>query len=215
MGSLFSKSNKKKQSKVNEHDMIVLKLKGARDRLDVYQKRLEIVIEEEVTQAKALLAQGKKDRALMLMRRKKMQERMVETANKQMNNVLEMIDNVQIAKENIAMKDAMADGLKTLQSLQKECDVDTIKDMMDDTAEAFAVTDEINQLLSESLSPEDDEEAYESLMELTKQQELADAAALKAKLDEVGTSGLDPLNNTAADPQQQQQQQQQPALQAA
>ena len=200
MGNLFSKNSKKKDSKVNDHDIAVLKLKGARDKLEIYQKRLEIVIEEEVKQARILLSQGKKDRALTLMRRKKMQERMIITANGQLDNVLTMIDDVQVAQANIEISNAMKAGLSTLQSLQKELDVETAQKLMDDTAEAYAIADEINQILSESLSPEDDEEAYESLMVLAKEQDEKDAAILKAKLDAVNTSDLDPLTSNTTNP---------------
>ena len=66
MGGIFSKD--KKESRINSHDKAVLDLKLQRDKLQQYQKRIELTLETDRQMAKKLLSEGKKDRAKLLLR---------------------------------------------------------------------------------------------------------------------------------------------------
>ena len=72
MGNLFAKKTPK--SRVTEQDKAVLQLKTQRDKLKQYQKKIQINLEKERELAKTLLKDGKKDRALLLLKKKRAQE---------------------------------------------------------------------------------------------------------------------------------------------
>ena len=72
MGNLFAKKTPK--SRVTEQDKAVLQLKTQRDKLKQYQKKIQLNLEKERELAKKLLKDGKKDRALLLLKKKRAQE---------------------------------------------------------------------------------------------------------------------------------------------
>ena len=72
MGNLFAKKTPK--SRVTEQDKAVLQLKTQRDKLKQYQKKIQNNLEKERELAKTLLKDGKKDRALLLLKKKRAQE---------------------------------------------------------------------------------------------------------------------------------------------
>lgn len=80
MGNLFgkSKSSKKPPSRVTEEDRVVLQMKVQRDKLKQYKRQLEMRLERERQVASRLVKEGKRDRALIILRKKKYMEKMIE-----------------------------------------------------------------------------------------------------------------------------------------
>lgn len=75
MGNLFAKKTPK--SRVTEQDKAVLQLKTQRDKLKQYQKKIQNNLDKEREMAKKLIKEGKKDRALLLLKKKRAQESML------------------------------------------------------------------------------------------------------------------------------------------
>lgn len=71
MGNTFS--SKPKAGKITDVDRAVLTLKTQRKKLNDQRKRLDDSATREVGVARQLLAAGKKDRALLALKRKKLQ----------------------------------------------------------------------------------------------------------------------------------------------
>ena len=69
-GTIFSK----KKSRITEQDHAILGLKKQRDQIKKYQKRINRDLGKEKELAKRLLKEGKKDRAKLLLRKKKFLE---------------------------------------------------------------------------------------------------------------------------------------------
>lgn len=80
MGNLFgrTKSPKKAPSRVTEQDRVVLQMKQQRDKLKQHRRQLETRLERERQVASRLVKEGKKDRALIILRKKKYMEKMIE-----------------------------------------------------------------------------------------------------------------------------------------
>jgi charged multivesicular body protein 6 len=72
MGIIFGK--KKPTSRITQQDKAVLQLKQQRDKLKLYQRRIELSLESDRELAKKLLNKGQKERAKLLLRKKRYQE---------------------------------------------------------------------------------------------------------------------------------------------
>ncbi|CAD6186449.1 unnamed protein product [Caenorhabditis auriculariae] len=79
MGGIFSKkSSSPKSAPVSEQDQAILQLKTQRDKIKQMIKRKEKCMEKERLLAKKLLQDGRKDRALLLLKKKRYQENMID-----------------------------------------------------------------------------------------------------------------------------------------
>lgn len=88
MGSLFSSPP---ASRVTPHDRAVLDLKGQRNKLQQQQKNAESTIAKEAKLASQLLKSGKRERAILVLRKKKLQENLIHKLQDLQNNVDEMV----------------------------------------------------------------------------------------------------------------------------
>ena len=97
MGGLFSKKSKtnKRGVQVSAQDRAVLDLKVQRDKLRQYQKRVVSVIAQEVIYAKQALSDGKRAKALLLLKKKKHQETLLRNTEQQMANIEEMVTTIE------------------------------------------------------------------------------------------------------------------------
>lgn len=100
MGALFGKS-KKNVSRVTEQDKAVLQLKQQRDKLKLYQKRIELNLEKDRLLARKLLADGKKDRAKLLLRKKFYQEKLLSNTDSQLLNLETLVHDIEFAQIEI------------------------------------------------------------------------------------------------------------------
>ncbi|KAG0083299.1 Vacuolar protein sorting-associated protein 20 [Podila epicladia] len=163
-----SNSSKPKAAKITAHDKAILDLKVQRDRLKQYNKKLENVITKETDNAKKHLAKGEKQRALLALRRKKFQEGLLEKTNLQMTNLDELTFSIEQALVEKQVFEGLAAGNQVLKELQKEMSLSDVEKLMDETADAIAYQNEIDELLSTRLSEaevEDIERELDALVE--------------------------------------------------
>lgn len=100
MGALFGKS-KKPVSRVTEQDKAVLQLKQQRDKLKQYQKKIELNLEKDRLLAKKLLEEGKRDRAKLLLRKKKYQEQLLLNTDAQLEKLEQLTHDIEFAQVEI------------------------------------------------------------------------------------------------------------------
>ncbi|KAG0235720.1 Vacuolar protein sorting-associated protein 20 [Actinomortierella wolfii] len=161
MGSSTSKA-----AKITSHDRAILDLKVQRDKLKQYQKRLDAVIAKELENAKSYLAKGEKKKALLALRRKKFQEGLLEKATMQMTNLDELTYSIEHAMMEKQVLDGLKAGNQVLKELHKEMSLADVEKLMDETHEAIAYQNEIDELLSTRLSVAEAEEIERELDEL-------------------------------------------------
>ena len=92
MGTIFSK---KEKSRITEQDHAILGLKKQRDQIKQYQKRINRDLEKERELAKKLLKEGKKDRAKLLLRKKKFLEGVLDKTDAQLDQLERMVHDIE------------------------------------------------------------------------------------------------------------------------
>eukprot|EP00518_Triparma_eleuthera_P005365 CAMPEP_0182457532 /NCGR_PEP_ID=MMETSP1319-20130603/3087_1 /TAXON_ID=172717 /ORGANISM="Bolidomonas pacifica, Strain RCC208" /LENGTH=215 /DNA_ID=CAMNT_0024656025 /DNA_START=112 /DNA_END=756 /DNA_ORIENTATION=- len=150
---------------VTSQDRAVLDLKNTRDRLSKYSKSLSSAEERLLAKAKALSRQGKKDRALMLLKLRKRKAKELENVETQLLQVLQMVETLQWSTEQARVVAALKEGKDALRAMHDRVSVDDVLGLMDDVeegrAEAMAISDALAQLGEGDMAEE--EEVQEEL----------------------------------------------------
>ncbi|KAL9551951.1 hypothetical protein MBANPS3_004001 [Mucor bainieri] len=158
------------KNKVTSQDRAVLDLKVQRDKLKRYQKNLNVVIEKEVEAAKLALQQGNKQKALLALKKKKYQVQLLEKTDQQLMNLEELTHSIEYALVEKQILEGLKHGNDVLNEIHKETSVEAVEKLMDDTADAIAYQNEIDEMLSGLISAEDEEEIMKELDDLREQE---------------------------------------------
>lgn len=164
MGIFFAK--KKQSSRVTEQDKAILQVKQARDKIKQYQRKIEQSLEKERLLAKELLKNGKKERALLLLRKKKYQEQVLSRADGQLENLERMVHDLEFAQIEMKVVDGLRIGNTTLKQLHDLLSIDEIEKIMDETREGIEKQREIDEILSSTLTEEENIDENEIEAEL-------------------------------------------------
>jgi len=188
MGGLFTQPDTKTKKrtgpnniKINDTDRAVLDLKVSRDKLRRYKKKLDADEVKLFSRAREVNNAGKKSMAVGLLKLRKHKLRDVETVEKQLLTVYEMISTISMTTEEMKVVKALKAGKDALESLHKEMSVDAVLQLMDDVSEQNEIEQEISNILMNGigggLSAEDEMEVDAELSALEEEvvkEEVAD-----------------------------------------
>uniref|UniRef100_A0A2P2JK29 Vacuolar protein sorting-associated protein 20 homolog 2-like n=1 Tax=Rhizophora mucronata TaxID=61149 RepID=A0A2P2JK29_RHIMU len=187
MGNIFVK-----KPKITDVDRAILSLKTQRRKLAQYQQQLEDVIEAEKQAAKDLIREKRKDRALLALKKKKTQEELLKQVDNWLINVEQQLADIELASKQKAVFQSLKAGNNAIKAIQSEINLDDVQKLMDDTAEAKAYQDEINAILGEKLSAEDEEEILAEFENLETQITLQDMPKVPTSMpSEIAEEKLD------------------------
>ncbi|KAH7944446.1 hypothetical protein HPB52_019774 [Rhipicephalus sanguineus] len=117
MGILFAKH--KKVSRVTEQDKAILQLKQQRDKIKQYQKKILFNLENERQLARKLLNDGRKEKAKLLLRKKRFMEQMLEKTDGQLTNLERMVHDIEFAQIEIQVVEGLKVGNESLKKLHE------------------------------------------------------------------------------------------------
>uniref|UniRef100_A0A671RPM5 Charged multivesicular body protein 6 n=1 Tax=Sinocyclocheilus anshuiensis TaxID=1608454 RepID=A0A671RPM5_9TELE len=165
MGNLFGK---KKATRVTEQDRAVLQLKQQRDKLKQYQKKITLQMQKERQLAKQLLKDGKKEKALLLLKKKRYQDQLLDKTENQISNLERMVQDIEFAQ--IEMK-VIFEGLKVgndcLKKMHEVLSLEEVERIMDETHDSIEYQKQIDEMLAGSLTQEDEEAVLAELEAIT------------------------------------------------
>ncbi|XP_049868718.1 charged multivesicular body protein 6-A [Pectinophora gossypiella] len=163
MGGLFGK-HKKPASRVTEQDKAVLQLKQQRDKLKQYQKKIELNLERDRQLAKKLLNEGKREKAKLLLKKKRYQEQLLKNTDTQLEKLEQLTHDIEFAQIEIQVLDGLKVGNVALKKVHDILNIDEVEKILDETKEGIEKQREIDELISGQLT-EEDEEAVEAELE--------------------------------------------------
>ncbi|CAG2063570.1 unnamed protein product, partial [Timema podura] len=134
MGAWFGKS-KKQPSRVTEYDKSILQLKQQRDKLKLYQRRIEQSLEKDKELARKLLRDGKKDRAKLLLRKKRFQEQQLEKTDTQLDNMERLVHDLEFSQVEMQVLDGLKSGNEALKKIHDVLSVDEVERILEETRE--------------------------------------------------------------------------------
>jgi len=183
MGTIFSK---KKESRITDQDKAILNLKKQRDQLKQYQKKIQSVLEKEKELAKKLLKEGKKDRAKLLLRKKKFQEGLLEKTDGQLDNLERLVQDLEFSQVEQQVLDGLKEGNAALKKANEMFSIDEVEQIMLDTQESVDKQREIDELLSGALTQEDEDDVMAELDKLLEvEQKLPDVPTTDIETEDV------------------------------
>ena len=187
MGGVIGK--KKPISRITEQDKAILNLKKTRDQLLQYQKKIEGNLDKDRELAKRLLKEGKKDRAKLLLRKKKYHESLLSRTDGQLNNLETLVNDLEFSQVEKQVLDGLQEGNAALKRANEMFSIDEIEQIMDDTAEAIEKQREIESILSGQLTEEEEEDVLKELENLVEDEGKAISAEVP-ELPNVPTDNL-------------------------
>lgn len=178
MGNLISSSKKNDRATITDHDRAVLSLKAQRKKMEDQSKLLEQRIAANVAVARELVAQNKKERALLALKKKRLSEHQLASMQAYLMNVEDMLSNMELTKQQGNVMAALKQGNDALKQAQQEMPLDDIQKLMDETAEAKEYQDKVQDVISGQLDDIDQKAVQDELRMLEEMAAAEEAAEL-------------------------------------
>ncbi|KAL7850558.1 hypothetical protein SRHO_G00199070 [Serrasalmus rhombeus] len=171
MGNVFTR--KGRPSRVTEQDRAILQLKQQRDKLRQYQKKLTLQLEKERLLAKQLLKDGKKERALLLLKKKRYQDQLLDKTETQISNIERMVQDLEFAQIEIKVLEGLKVGNDCLKKMHEVLSIEEVERIMEETHEAIEYQKQIDEILVGSLTQEDEEAVLAELEAITQGEDVS------------------------------------------
>lgn len=152
--------------KITAQDRAILDLKLQRDKLKQYQRKIQVILDQEYEIAKAHLAAGDRDRATIALRRRKYQQSLLLKTDGQLENLEQLVSTIEFSLVEISVLHGLKQGNEVLKEIHREMSVESVQELMGETQEAREYQMEIGNLLANQLSVDDEEAVQEELRQL-------------------------------------------------
>ncbi|KAF7339563.1 hypothetical protein MSAN_02170800 [Mycena sanguinolenta] len=152
--------------KITAQDRAILDLKLQRDKLKQYQKKIQVVLDREHAIAKAHLAAGNKDRAVIALRQRKYQQSLLLKTDGQLETLEQLVSTIEFSLVEVSVLHGLKQGNEVLKEIHKEMSIESVEKLMDETQEAREYQREINDLLANNLTADEEDAVQEELRQL-------------------------------------------------
>ncbi|NWU19287.1 CHMP6 protein, partial [Dyaphorophyia castanea] len=160
MGNLFGR---KRRSRVTEQDRAVLQ---QRDKLRQYQKRLSLGLERERALARQLL----REKAMLLLKKKRYQEQLLDKTENQISNLERMVQDIEFTQIEMKVIEGLKIGNECLHKMHQVMSIEEVERIIGETQDAVEYQRQIDELLAGSLTEEDEDAILEELNAITQEQ---------------------------------------------
>lgn len=109
-------------------------------------------------------------RARLLLRKKKYQEKMLQNADSQLEAIEKMTSDLEFAVVEVDVLNTLKVGNEALKKVNEIMDIDEIERILDETKEGVEKQQEIDSLISGTLTEEDEEGVLEELDKLIEEE---------------------------------------------
>ncbi|KAL6103012.1 chmp6 [Pungitius sinensis] len=155
MGNVFGRRSQ--PTRVTEQDKAVLQMKQQRDKLKQYQKRITLQLEKERLLAKQLLQDGKKEKALLLLKKKRYQDQLLDKTQHQISNLEQMVQDIEFMQIEMEVIEGLKVGNHCLKTMHKMMCIEDVERILDETQESIEYQRQIDEMLAGALTEEDQE----------------------------------------------------------
>lgn len=114
----------------------------------------------------------------MLLRKKKYQESLLSNADKQLENLEKLAADLEFAQVELKVLDGLKQGNAALKKVHDMLDINEVEKIMDETREGIEKQQEIDAILTDVLTSEDEEDVLAELDALEAEEELQQRAKL-------------------------------------
>ncbi|KAF9229164.1 hypothetical protein BS17DRAFT_771111 [Gyrodon lividus] len=152
--------------KITSQDRAILDLKLQRDKLKQYQKRIQVILDREHQIAKAHLAAGHEDRAVIALRRRKYQQSLLLKTDGQLANLEQLVFTIEFSLVEVSVLHGLKQGNDVLKEIHREMSIESVEKLMEETHEAREYQREIGDLLVNQLTLEEEDAVQAELLEL-------------------------------------------------
>ncbi|XP_019949978.2 charged multivesicular body protein 6-like [Paralichthys olivaceus] len=171
MGTVFGR--KTRPSRVTEQDKAVLQLKQQRDKLKQYQKKITSQLEKERLLAKQLLKDGRKDKALLLLKKKRYQDQLLDKTENQISNLERMVQDIEFMQIEMEVIEGLKVGNVCLKSMHEIMSIEDVERILDETQESIEYQKQIDEMLAGALTQEDEDAVLAELQAITEGEDIA------------------------------------------
>lgn len=183
MGNFFGV--RRRAPVVTAQDRAVLQLKQQRDKIRIYQRKTGDELEKNQDLALKLFQKGMKERALIVLRRKKYMEEILNRTEKQLETLEQLVNDIEYTQIEVSVVEGLKVGTEALKQLNSLMNIDDIQQMMQDSDEAAEKQKEISAILQRTTERYDEDELLKELDSyLPKPQEVHMEIKEKDKIDE-------------------------------
>lgn len=129
----------------------------------MYQKRTEADLIKNKDLALQLFQNGMKERALIVMRRKKNMEDILRRTDQQLETLEGLVSDIEYTQIEVSVVEGLKIGTEALKQLNSLVNIDDIQKMMEDTEEAAEKQKEITSILQQTSERYDEDDLLDEL----------------------------------------------------
>ncbi|XP_019517547.1 PREDICTED: charged multivesicular body protein 6 isoform X1 [Hipposideros armiger] len=145
-------------------------LKQQRDKLKQYQKRITQQLERERELARQLLRDGRRDRAKLLLKKKRYREQLLDKTENQITSLETMVQSIEFTQIEMKVIEGLQFGNECLNKMHQVMSIEEVERVLDETQEAVEYQRQIDELLAGSFTQEDEDAILEELNAITQEQ---------------------------------------------